>query len=318
MIAALSPAHIADMARIAEARIRPWLRETPLERAPDLDDRLGGPVWLKLENFQHTGSFKARGALSKVMSAPDDGRHAVTASSGNHGAGVAYALAAVGRKGLVFVPEGADSSKVAAIRARGAEVRFHGRDMVETEAHARAVAERDGGFYIPPYNDIDVIAGQATLGLELLRQAPEIARVFVAVGGGGLIAGVASVLKSARPDIEVIGCSPSASAVMARSVEAGRLLDLESDPTLSDGTAGGIEPDSVTFPLCRDLVGRWIEADEGEIAAAMRLLLDRHLLAEGAAGMAMACALKAPPAPGPSIVVICGANVGRDALRSVL
>jgi threonine dehydratase len=306
----------------AERRIRPLVRETPLEVSDALSERTGGKVLLKLENLQQTGSFKVRGASNKILSVGNDLKSTVVAaSSGNHGAAVAYALREVGGKGLIFVPTGASPAKVENIRHFGAEVAFFGDDSVATETHARGWAAAHGWAFVSPYNDRAVVAGQGTLGIEIARQAAQIDSVFVAVGGGGLIGGIAIYLKSVDPAIRVIGCSPAASNVMAQSVRAGRIVDLPSELTLSDGTAGGIEENSLTFALCRDLVDHWIDVSETEIAAAMRLFIDaHHMLLEGAAGVAIAGALKADKTwtAGRSVIVICGANISRDTLKSVL
>lgn len=307
----------------AEHRIRALVRETPLERSDALSARIGGEVLLKLDNLQHTGSFKVRGASNKILGLDDD-RNApvVTASSGNHGAAVAYVLRNVGRKGIVFVPTGASAIKVQNIRSLGAEVRLFGEDSGATEIHARDWAAERRLTFVSPYNDAAIVAGQGTLGLEALRQAAgRIDNVFVSVGGGGLVGGVALYLKSMNPDIRIIGCSPAASCVMAQSVRAGRILDLPSLPTLSDGTAGGVEADTITFALCRDYVDHWIEVSEEEIAEAMRLFIDaHHMLLEGAGGVAIAGALGAGEAwtAGRSLIVICGANISRETLKSVL
>jgi threonine dehydratase len=306
----------------AERRIRPLVRETLLEVSDALSQRVGGKVFLKLENLQHTGSFKVRGASNKILSLGSDLKTTVVAaSSGNHGAAVAYVLRELGGKGLIFVPTGASPAKVENIRHFGAEVAFFGDDYIETETHARAWAATHGWTFVSPYNDSAVVAGQGTLGMEIARQAAQIDNVFVAVGGGGLIGGIALYLKSVNPGIRVIGCSPAASNVMARSVRAGRIVEMPSEPTLSDGTAGGVEHNSMTLALCRDLVDHWIDVSEAEIVEAMRLFIDaHHMLLEGAAGVAIAGALKVGKTwtAGRSVIVICGANISRDTLKSVL
>src|SRR5262245_7936354 len=288
------PAQTRAIEQAAE-RIRPHVRATPLDRSLYLSERLGAEVFLKLENVQHTGSFKVRGAMNKLLMLAPEHRQAgvVTASSGNHGAAVAYGAQAFGLRALIFVPEHASPTKVAAIQRLGAELRFAGDDVAQSEGIAREYAAQHGLAYIPPYNDSDVVIGQGTIGVELLAQRPDIDSVFVTVGGGGLIGGIASYLKSALHPITVVGCLPERSPVMAASVEAGRIVEWPSLPTLSDGSAGGIEPDSITFPLCRDLVDEYVLVSEEEIAAALRLALDPlHHLIEGAAAVALAGLLK--------------------------
>jgi threonine dehydratase len=225
----------------AEQQIRPYIRETPLEPSLALSQMGQSNIFLKLENFQHTGSFKLRGAMNKLLSlAPEQrGRGIVTASSGNHGAAVAHGLQRLGLKGRIFVPENASPVKVEMIRRYGAEVSHHGDDGVITEIHARDYAERHGLVYISPYNDEQIIAGQGTIGVELARQLDQIDAVFVAVGGGGLIGGIAGYLKAVQPGIRVIGCLPENSPVMAVSAKAGQIIEMESRPTLSDGLPGG-------------------------------------------------------------------------------
>jgi threonine dehydratase len=308
----------------AAERIGPYVRVTPLDHSLALSQQTGADVYLKLENQQYTGSFKVRGALSKLLALTAEQRAAgvVTASSGNHGAGVAFGLRQLGLPGVIFVPEHAAPTKVAAIRRYGGEVRFFGVDGVDTELFARQYADERGLTFISPYNDWDVVAGQGTIGLELAQQLPELDAVFVAVGGGGLISGIAGYLKAhANKPVTVIGCQPENSAVMSASVAAGQILDMPSLPTLSDGTAGGIEPGAVTFELCRALVDQYVLVSEAEIGAAVRLAIEtHHQLIEGAAGVAVAAFLKtAEQWHGKRVaIVLCGANISLEALRAVL
>jgi threonine dehydratase len=308
---------------LAANRIEPYIRQTPLEHSPFFSEQTGANVWLKLENLQTTGSFKLRGAFNKLLSMTADARAkgAVTASSGNHGAAVAFAMARLKVKGVVFVPEQTSSAKVDAIRRNGADVRFFGTDGLDTELHARAYAEEHGMHYLSPYNDADVIAGQGSCGVEIARQTTRLDALFVAVGGGGLISGCGGFLRSAFPHLEVIGCQPAASAVMAESVQRGEILELPSSPTLSDGTAGGVEAGALTFGLCQKFVSDFVLVSEEQIAAAMRDFIDsHHMLLEGAAGVALAgLRKKATEFRGKNvIVIICGANISRDTLRKVI
>ena len=314
---------IADATLQAEARIRPHIRETPLAESPALGELAGGRALLKLENLQHTGSFKLRGALNVLLALPERERRRgiVAASSGNHGAAVAYGARALGVPALVFVPGDASPVKVAAMRRLGAEVRAHGTDCVESEVFARAYTAERGMAYVSPYNDPLVVAGQGTVGVEIARQAERLDALVVAVGGGGLIGGTAAYLRSVWPGLRVIGAQPERSAVMAESVRAGRILDLPSEPTLSDGTAGGIEPGALTFDLCREVVDEFVLVPEEEIASGMRLMIEaEHVLVEGAAGVAVAGYLRlAERLRGQTVgVVLCGANVSLATLRSIL
>ena len=307
----------------AMTRIRPYVRQTILDPSPFYSQLTGVDVYFKCENLQHTGSFKARGALNKILSLTDEERERgiVTASTGNHGAACAFAMQQVGATGVVFVPEIAKETKLAAIRRLGAEIRIVGTDSVQSERFARAYAAEQGMTYVPPYNDALVIAGQGTIALELLQQLPNLDAIFVSVGGGGLIGGIASYIKGVDPHIQVFGCSPQNSQVMALSVAAGELLDLPSLPTLSDGTAGGVEAGSITFPLCRDYVDRYISVSEEEIAAALRTFMDaQHMLIEGSAAVAIAAFQKtADELRGKNLaIVLCGANISLENLRIVL
>lgn len=307
----------------AYARIGEHVRRTPLQASPSLSQVSEGEVFLKLENFQVTGSFKVRGSMNKILSLTPEQRAAgvVTASSGNHGAGVAYSVQRHGGRAVIFVPEGASRSKMEAIRGLGAEVRVHGHDSVITETYAREWAQEAGGVYVSPYNDPLVVAGQGTVGLELAQQLPDLDSVIIALGGGGLTSGIAGYLKALRPEIDVVAASPANAPVMHESVHAGRILPVESLPTLSDGTAGGVEEGSITFPLCQDHVDHFVLATEEEIRGAMRWIIGKHhMLVEGAAGVAVAALLKEPQryAGRKVVVLLCGANVGMETLAEVV
>lgn len=317
-----SPAEIAAAAPLAEERIRPYVRETPLERARSFDQ---GDLraFFKLENHQITGSFKIRGAMHKLLCLDEEqrSRGVVAASSGNHGIAVAHGLKALGCRGTIFVPRGASSAKVDAIRGLGAEVRVAGEESGASELLARADAEATGKEYISPYNDPDVVAGQATVGVEIARQLPQVDVVYIALGGGGLLSGVGSYLRSIRPQVEIVACSPERSAVLHHSLQAGHLVDSPTLDTLSDGTAGGIEPEAITLDLCCKLVDRSILVSEAGIAAAMRRVIgEQHQLIEGAAGVAVAAYLgdhqRRPQ--GNAVILLCGANLSLQTLRGVL
>jgi threonine dehydratase len=315
----LLPANVV----LAANRIAPHIRETPLDRSSFFSDLTGANVFLKLENLQFTGSFKLRGAFNKLLSLTPKQRAAgcVAASSGNHGAAVAFAMSKLDTKGVIFVPEGTSTTKVDAIKRAGGDVRFFGTDGLDTETHAREYAVEKGMCYLSPYNDEDVVAGQGTCGVEIAKQLPQVDAIFVAVGGGGLISGVGSFLKSVNPTMSVIACQPAASAVMTESVKAGEILELPSQPTLSDGTAGGIEADAITFDLCRAVTDDYVVVSEDQIAEAMRQFIDaHHMLPEGAAGVALAgLRLRADSYKGKNVVVIiCGGNISRETLKEVI
>ncbi len=308
---------------LAANRIASYIRETPLDYSPYFSELSGANVYLKLENLQHTGSFKLRGAFNKLLSLSEEDREmgGVAASSGNHGAAIAYAMNELGISGTIFVPEQTSPTKVDAIKRAGGDVRFFGTDGLDTEMHAREYAGQHGMVYLSPYNDLDVIAGQGTCGVEIAKQLSNVGAIFIAVGGGGLISGVGSFLKSVNPSLTVVACQPAASAVMTESVRAGRILDLPSDPTLSDGTAGGIEADAITFDICREITDEFVVVSEEQIAEAMRGFIDsHHLLIEGAAGVAIAGLLASDHKyKGKNvIVIICGGNISRETLKKVI
>ena len=318
----------AAVAAAAE-RIEPYRRSTPLEISGPLSDRSGATVAIKAEHQQLTGSFKLRGALNKVLTLDPAIRRrgVITASSGNHGIAVATASELLGCCATVYLPAGASPSKVAEIERRGATIVTVGStDAYRAEVEARAAAEADGLAYISPYNDLAVIAGQGTIGCEITADAAGIGlasidAVVAAVGGGGLISGIGIWLAEHAPNTVLVGASPANDAAMLASVEAGRIVEPAAEPTYSDGTAGGIEPDSVTFELCRDLVDTWIAVPEDAIATAVRAMIDdHHQLVEGAAGVAIAAALDfAERHPGATVVAVsCGANIGSSTLARVL
>ena len=307
----------------AELRIHDHIRETPVERSPWLSEACSGDVFLKLENYQVTGSFKIRGVMNTLLSMSDDERKrgVVAASTGNHGAAVAYGMKTLHCPGIIFVPENAESVKLDAIRALGGEVRIHGEDCVIAETFARQYAQQERMTYISPYNDPDVILGQGTIGVELHRQLDRIDVIYIAVGGGGLLSGIAGCLKQVQPVLEVVGCSPENSPVLCRSLEAGRVLDMESAPTLSDGTAGGMEKDAITFAHGRELIDRFVLVTESEIADGVRQILQRHhMLIEGAAGVTIAAFLRERnKLRGKRIaIVLCGANISAEKLCHIL
>jgi threonine dehydratase len=316
---------LVDSIIAAEKRIAGIVRETPLDRSPLLSQRTKAEVFLKLEQLQHTGSFKLRGAAAKLTTlAPDvRARGVITASTGNHGLAVIHASRATGAAPpTVLVPTSADPAKVERLKQYGAEVVVSGETCTASEIEARALAEKAGRSFVSPYNDIDVVAGQGTLGLEIARNLDAIDTVYVAVGGGGLVSGLGTAIKAAQPQTRVIGCLPANSQGMLASIRAGRIVEAAELPTLSDATAGGVEPGAITFALCQKVVDDWITVTEDEIAAAWRALFaaDRWVV-EGAAAVAVAGVLKAAStgasAGGRAIVVLCGRNVSASVISSM-
>ena len=309
---------LANQILSAHQRIAPFTRETPVELA-----HLPEPVWLKLEHLQHTGSFKFRGASNRIAGLTPEQAAAgvVTASNGNHGLAVAAAAQARGIAAEVFVSAHVHPAKARRIEAAGARLHRAGQDPLTAELAARRAASETGRVFISPYNDLDVVAGQGTLAVELARQIPELDAVFVAVGGGGLIAGIGAHFKAVSPRAEIVGCWPEASPVMLRCMEAGRVIDVAEEPTLSESTAGGLEPGSVTLDLRRAVIDRPVLVTEAEILTALRMLLHtEHWLVEGAAGVALAAfAKEAPRYRGKrAAVVVCGRNLSPAALSAII
>jgi threonine dehydratase len=305
---------IYGLVREAEKRIRPLVRFTPLEPSADLGRESGGSVFLKLENIQHTGSFKVRGAFNRLMTLNNGQRKAgiVTASSGNHGLAVAFAMRRLGVTGTIYLPTNVSPLKAGKLEQLGALTRIHGADCGVTEAQARREAQRTGRLYASPYNDPLIVGGQGTIGLEILDRLPQVDCIMASVGGGGLITGIAGVVKAIKPAVRIVGCLPANSPAMAASVAAGRIVDVESRDTLSDGTAGGIDKDTITLEPCRDLVDDWVQVSEAEIEDALVRVFDHHrLVIEGAAAVTVAGFLKmAAQLSGRTVaLVICGGNI---------
>lgn len=320
-----SPETIARMSEKVAPRLREHLPVTPLVQFGALSEELGAEVLVKCEHQQRTGSFKARGSMSKILTLSPEERErgVVTASTGNHGLGVAHALKTLGGHGIVFVPENAAPTKVAAIRRLGAEVRSEGTDSGVLETVARTYAAEHGLTYVSPYNDPDIIAGQGTVGVELLEQldGAGLDAVFVAVGGGGLVSGISSVLKQHLPNVRIYGASPVNEAPMYASIEAGHIVTVDARPSLSDGTAGSVEPGAITFDLVRTLVDEWVLVDEEPIRDALRTVIDtEHQLIEGSAAAAFAAArARRADIAGKRVAVIsCGGNISAETLATAL
>lgn len=309
----------------AEALIREHLAPTALWRARGLEAACGssGSLLLKLENQQPTGSFKVRGAFHKLLTLSPESRAqgVVTASTGNHGAAVAYAAQALGVTVEVVVPEPTPSDRVDAITRFGARVTRRGAECGASELYARELGRTTGRTFVSPYNDHEVMAGQGSMALELRSQAPSLERIYVAVGGGGLMGGLGAALRHFLPDVEIVGCSPDASFAMEAAVAAGEIVEVPHLQTLSLATAGELEQGTVTLEPCQAVVDRWARASEEEIAAAMRAAyLRERILMEGAAGVALSAWMRDVGMggfDGQACVVVCGGNVDRGDLVRV-
>lgn len=279
-------------------------------------------VFFKMENLQRTGSFKLRGATNKILllSKSHAAAGVIAASNGNHGLAVAAAARQAGIAAEVFVSEHVSPGKAQRIEQMGAMIRRFGTDPLEAEVAARAAAEKSGKVFISPYNDLDVMAGQGTIAVELVQQLGSLDAVFVAVGGGGLAGGIGTYLKSALLQAEVVGCWPQNSPVLHESIKAGRIIDADERPTLSESTAGGLEPGSVTLEVCSRVIDRSVLVSEDEILSAMRLVRDaKGWLIEGAAGVAVAALQKEiGHYQGKTVaVIICGQNLS-EKVRAAL
>lgn len=300
-------------------RIAPLINKTPIV-ASRITQPKGTQLLYKTENFQFTGSFKLRGASAMLTTTPTD-RPVVTASSGNHGIACSLAAQKTGHKLTVVLPENVIAKKRATIESYGTRVIIAGADSSLAEVHARKLAEDEGYTYISPYNDPGVIAGQGTIGLELLDQLPSIDNVFISMGGGGLISGIGAVLKSFSPDTRVIGVSAVNTAALAASIDAGKIVETEHHDTLADGVAGGVDEGSVTLPMASEVIDEIIHCDEAQIAEALRVLAwTDNMIVEGAAALALAPYLARQEyyEGQTSVVLLCGANYDEDRLRNII
>jgi threonine dehydratase len=302
---------VLPMIEEAAARVYSVVAQTPLVSVLP-GTRESGAVYAKLEQLQVTGSFKLRGATNKLMSLtePQAAAGVVTSSTGNHGLGVATAAKMLGIDAEVFLSAQVTSTKRDKIRQCGARVRIVGADPLAAEMAARAAARESGRTYVSPYNDPYVVAGQGTIAVELMRQAPDLDAIYIATGGGGLISGIGSYLKATAPRAEVIGCWPENSPVLYECMKSGRIFDVPESKTLSESTAGGVEEGSITFDLCREVMHRGVLVTEEEILEAMRWGHGQGWSMEGASGVALAACFKdsVRNADKKVVVLICGGN----------
>ncbi len=306
----------------ARSRIGHLIRETPLEFSPFLSDMCGGEVWLKLENQQLNGSFKARGALNKILQLSDEerSRGIVTASSGNHAQGVGYAARMLGIKATIVVPGNTPNVKIEAIRRYGVELVIHGEEYMDAERLAREMEKERGMTFVSPYNDLEVIAGQGTIGLEMMGANPDLETVLVPVGGGGLISGVGCAVKGINNDVKVVGVQSVASPVMCESIRRERIVEMELEDSVAEALHGGIEEGSVTFEMCQKYVDDFIIVQEETIVKAIaELLLQQHQVVEGAGAVGVAAIMENPKRfrGQKTGVVISGANIDEELLRRV-
>ncbi|MFL6212448.1 MAG: threonine/serine dehydratase [Blastocatellia bacterium] len=309
-----------DIRRAAE-RIKTTARRTPLERSRWLSDEFDADVWLKLECLQLTGSFKLRGAMTKLSRLTDEerARGVLTVSAGNHGLGVAYCAEALKLDARIVVPRSASPAKIAALRRYAVTLIECGETYDEAERAARHMESDSGAIFVSPYNDAEVIAGQGTIALELLEDAPDLEAIIVPVGGGGLIAGVAIAAKALRPQIKIYGVEPATSATMTAALVAGRIIEISEEETIADGLAGNIEPGSMTFPIIRDLVDDLIVVDEAAIRRAVaRVAREDHLMIEGSAAASIVALSDARLRGRRVAAIVTGRNIALDLFARVI
>jgi len=293
-------------------------------RSAWLSERCGGEVWLKLESLQVANSFKSRGAFNAVMALLERGgapARLVTASAGNHGRALAAAAETFGLPLVVFTPANAPATKLDAIRRHGATLRAEARDYDEAEKQAKEFASQDGGTFISPYNDDDVIAGAATVATEMFEEVPEIETLVVPIGGGGLISGVAVAATAVAPACEIVGIEVAASNAFQVSVRAGRLVEIVPGETIADGLGGNPDPETVTFGYIKELVDRIDTVTEEELSAAIAGLVEHeHLVAEGAGAAAVAALIggRAGLRGGRIAAIVSGSNIDRTRLAPIL
>jgi threonine dehydratase len=297
---------------------------TPLEPSTWLSEISGADVSLKLECYQPTGSFKVRGAMAAISHLGEDARErgVVTASAGNHGLGVAYAASRLDVGATVVVPDNASEAKVASLRRFPIELLRGGPSYDTAEHMALDLAREQSYAFVSPYNDPWVVAGQGTIGVEILEDAPRAGAVLVPVGGGGLISGIGSWLKRVNGDIRVIGVQSSASPAMEQALHAGRLVEIGIEPTLADGLAANIQMGSITFDLAREVVDELVLVTEEEIASAIRACFhELHLALEGSAVVTIAALLagRIEGIAGTQVVgVVTGRNIASERLLELM
>ncbi|MEU8567677.1 threonine ammonia-lyase [Streptomyces pathocidini] len=310
-----------DEVRAAHKLLSGVARMTAMEGSRHLSQLVGTPVHLKCENLQRTGSFKVRGAYVRIAGLGPEQRAAgvVAASAGNHAQGVALAASLLGVRSTVFMPSGAPLPKVAATREYGAEVRLHGQVVDETLRAAQEYARETGAVFIHPFDHRDVVAGQGTVGLEILEQCPEVRTIVVGIGGGGLAAGIAVAVKALRPDVRVVGVQAEGAAAYPPSLAAGRPVVLESMATMADGIKVG-RPGEVPFKIIGDLVDEVRTVSEDELSSALLLCLERAKLVVEPAGASSVAALLSQPGTfeGPVVAVLSGGNVDPLLMQRVL
>ncbi|MPY89214.1 MAG: pyridoxal-phosphate dependent enzyme [Luteitalea sp.] len=323
-----------DHVRTARAKLAPWIRRTPLLRSHWLSTLTGTDVWLKLESLQHTHSFKLRGAFAAALALVEQGSNSakssrlVTASAGNHGLGLATAARALGLRATIVTPRGASETKLAAIRATGADLRPEADSYDDAERRALALAASQGATYISAYNNPTIIAGAGSVGLEIVDELPEARTILVPVGGGGLIAGVALAVKGAgtshlapRTSRHVVGVEAAANPAFRVALEHGRITPILVQPTIADGLSGNLEAGAITFDIVRRLVDDLVVVSEAGLRNGIAALLAHERLVAEGAGVAAVAALTGhhvTPLEGPVVAIVSGANIDAVQLLQIV
>ena len=311
---------IEDIKRARE-RIGSIARRTPLEHSRWLSSELGREVFLKLECLQVTGSFKLRGAMARLSALTDDerARGVLTVSAGNHGLAIAHCSEVLDLETTIVVPESASRAKVAGIRRYAVTLIERGATYDDAERAARDLERESGATFVSPYNDREVIAGQGTVGLEILEESGAVDAIVVPVGGGGLLAGVAIAVKALKPNVKVFGAEPLTSPTMTAALEAGGIIEIEEQETIADGCAGNVEPGSITFPIIQRLVDGIILVSEESIRSAMaRVAREDHLMIEGSAAVSIAALSDDVFEQKRVAAIISGRNISLDLFAQVI
>lgn len=312
-----------QLVREARERTKDYLSPTPLEFSRYLSDQIDGEVWLKLDLVQRTASFKYRGAVNKVLSLTEEELEAgvVTASTGNYALAVAEAMHQRGRRATAYVARDMEESRLNILKSHGLDLVIFGDLAWDAEIEARRVGDEEGKTYVSPYNDPIVVGGQGTCGLEISEQLPDLDAAFFACGAGGLLTGSSGWLKSYNPEIETYGVSPANSPVMYESVRSNKMITMDTESTLADTCAGGVDLDSITLDLCQRYVDEILLLTEDEIAASIRLLFEQHrLVSEGSGALGIGGLLQRKEQfEGKKVVaVVCGRNIDLDVFKKII
>ena len=315
--------NVPQLVREANERCQDHLLPTPLEHSMYLSDKIEGEVWLKLDSMQRTSSFKFRGAINKILSLTkaELDRGIVSASTGNYALAVAEAMRIRNRRATIYVAKDIEPSRLGLLRSHGLDLVIHGEVAWDAEKEARRVGDEEGKIYVSPYNDPIVVGGQGTCGYEISQQLPDLDAAFLACGGGGLLTGSAGWLKSHNSDVEAFGVSPANSPVMYESMRTNKMVEMDTQPTLADTCAGGIDLDSITLDLCRRYVDEIVLLTEKEIEASIRLLFEQHrLVTEGSGALSIGGLLKRKERfKGKKVVaVVCGRNVNLEVFKKII